>query len=189
MCFCVSSDEVDLSPDRSFTLARNVAVDSAVAANHLRNCTASAEGFGIEFDGRAIADSVALWTSGLLRSAENFRFAKLDLDLAYVHADGVLDFMVSTRDALLLSTAVNGLCGVWLQTGYLALEALVTAQFLQWPCMQSLEHIHLEMVGYAERRTSVFSLQLSFYFHFISFHFLSYLLFLFRMVSFKFINF
>lgn len=72
---------------------------------------APADGFGIDFSVMQIDDSIAPWISGLLRPAENFRFAKLDLFL-----EDVTDFMMSTRDAFLTSTVANGLCEVRLQS-------------------------------------------------------------------------
>ncbi|KAH7708941.1 hypothetical protein AAVH_23788, partial [Aphelenchoides avenae] len=144
MCFFVSCDEADFCPDRTFNLRRNAAVDSAVAVNHLRNCTAPvADGFGIEFP--QIDDSFAPWVNGLLRSAENFRFPKLDVILETTDTAGIIDFMMSTRDAFLGSIGANGLCKISLHTGFDTLERLVEARFLQWPYVQNLEHIQLEL--------------------------------------------
>lgn len=100
-----------------------------------------------EVDGGEIdIDSVRDWVSGLLRSVENFRFATLNMNLEPLEAAEASEFLKSTSLALHRNTDFDGLSDVCLQLFYPALEVLGEEHFLQWPYMQNLKRIYLEMV-------------------------------------------
>lgn len=149
LCFEVSTDdcdEVQLSPERTFWLPRNVAIDSAIAVNHLRNCATTPDGLTFEVDGN-FDDCVAGWVSKLLYFVKNFRFEILNLHAEYAETAEVIAFLKITRFPLHTKTKVDGLRDIWLRVCYEALEDLVEESFLQWPYMQNLERIHLEVVS------------------------------------------
>ncbi|KAH7708939.1 hypothetical protein AAVH_23785, partial [Aphelenchoides avenae] len=151
LCFEVSTDdcdEVQLSPERTFWLPRNVAIDSAIAVNHLRNCATTPDGLTFEVDGN-FDDCVAGWVSKLLYFVKNFRFEILNLHAEYAETAEVIAFLKITRFPLHTKTKVDGLRDIWLRVCYEALEDLVEESFLQWPYMQNLERIHLEVCLFA----------------------------------------
>ncbi|KAH7724133.1 hypothetical protein AAVH_08393 [Aphelenchoides avenae] len=138
---------------RIFTMPRNAAVDSAIAVNHLRNCTA---GQSFEFDvchydyddkNLKLDYSVRHWMSSLLVSIKdyNLHFNGLYLRLGRVSPAHAVDFLSSSSIALRWCAKYNALRNVSLAINYEALEDLVEECFLQLTYVQSLEHIKLSI--------------------------------------------
>lgn len=142
-----------LRPRRSFALPRNAAVDSAIVVNHLRNCATIADGLEFKFGEHSfyeiqLDECVHLWINKLLGAVGNqhFRCPKLFLRLRHLNAASAVDLMAFTRNALCENTKSNALSNISLDISYEALEALTVAHFLQWPYMQNLEDIRLQIV-------------------------------------------
>lgn len=71
----------------------------------------------------------------------------ISLYLEHLDHPHVLDFLISTHEALESCTRRWGLCDLWLQLSSPALEVLVAERFVEWEFIQRLRFIRVEGVS------------------------------------------